>query len=142
MLQYLVKPCVRGFSEMPNDHEFDSGELSLVVDDYNPGCDCFLFPCCYKRLTLTAKVTPFLTPQSPCNQTFTSPLLVSQRTLQSLCENIISLTCYLSHHPGSFALLICSVHHPMHSYVIYLIHPYQAYHAHQTAIPTVNCCFA
>ncbi|KAL3157951.1 hypothetical protein ABBQ32_012351 [Trebouxia sp. C0010 RCD-2024] len=53
--EYLVKPCVRGFGELPNDHEFDAGELSLVVDDYNPGCNCLCFPCCYKRLTLTAK---------------------------------------------------------------------------------------
>lgn len=60
VLQYLIKPCVRGFGEMPNDHEFDSGELSVIVDDYNPGCNCLIFPCCYKRLTLTAKVTPFL----------------------------------------------------------------------------------
>ena len=43
---------------MPTDHEFNAGELSLVVDDYNPGCDCFCLPGCYKRLTLTAKVQP------------------------------------------------------------------------------------
>ncbi|DBA82803.1 hypothetical protein WJX77_009020 [Trebouxia sp. C0004] len=53
--EYLVKPCVRGFAEMPTDNEFSAGELSLIVDDYNPGCDCLCLPGCYKRLTLTAK---------------------------------------------------------------------------------------
>ena len=53
----MVKPCVRGFGELPPDNEFDAGELSLAVDDYNPGCASFMcFPCCYNRLTLTCKV--------------------------------------------------------------------------------------
>lgn len=60
LLQYLVKPCVRGFAEMPTDHEFGAGDLSLVVDDYNPGCDCLCLPGCFKRLTLTAKVAVLL----------------------------------------------------------------------------------
>ena len=56
-LQYMVKPCVRGFGELPSDNEYDAGELSLAVDDYNPGCASFMcFPCCYNRLTLTCKV--------------------------------------------------------------------------------------
>ena len=55
-LQYLIKPCVRGFSEMPTDNEFNSGDLALIVDDYNPGCACPCLPTCFKRLTLTAKV--------------------------------------------------------------------------------------
>ena len=77
VLQYLIKPCVRGFGEMPTDHEFDAGELSVIVDDYNPGCNCLLLPCCYKRLTLTAKVTPFSAPAlgnqpaQPLNPEFT-----------------------------------------------------------------------
>lgn len=55
-MQYLIKPCVRGFSEMPTDNEFNSGDLALIVDDYNPGCGCPCLPACFKRLTLTAKV--------------------------------------------------------------------------------------
>ena len=57
----MVKPCVRGFGELPSDNEFDAGELSLAVDDYNPGCASFMcFPCCYNRLTLTCKVRTVL----------------------------------------------------------------------------------
>ena len=55
MLQYVVKPCVRGFGEIPTDQEFDNGEMTLVLDDCNPGTSCCL-PGYYKRLTVTAKV--------------------------------------------------------------------------------------
>lgn len=52
---------------MPTDNEFSAGELSLIVDDYNPGCDCLCLPGCYKRLTLTAKVIlPLQVDQLPC----------------------------------------------------------------------------
>ncbi len=51
---------------MPTDNEYSAGELSLIVDDYNPGCDCLCLPGCYKRLTLTAKVILYLD-QLPCS---------------------------------------------------------------------------
>ena len=51
---------------MPTDNEYSAGELSLIVDDYNPGCDCLCLPGCYKRLTLTAKVILHLD-QLPCS---------------------------------------------------------------------------
>ena len=55
-MQYVVKACVRGFSEIPTDAEFDSGDLSLVMDDFNPGRGCACVPGCFKRLTVNAKV--------------------------------------------------------------------------------------
>jgi len=60
VLQYLVKPCVRDFGEIPTDHEFDNGEVTLVMDDCNPGTRCLCLPGFYKRLTITAKVKTFL----------------------------------------------------------------------------------
>lgn len=57
LLQYVVKPCVRGFSEIPTDVEFESGDLSLVMDDHNPGRGCWCLPGYFKRLTVNAKVT-------------------------------------------------------------------------------------
>ncbi|KAA6419767.1 MAG: hypothetical protein FRX49_10300 [Trebouxia sp. A1-2] len=53
--EYTVKPCVRDFGEIPTDHEFDNGELTLVMDDCNPGTRCLCLPGFYKRLTITAK---------------------------------------------------------------------------------------
>ena len=47
---------MRGFSEIPTDAEFDSGELSLVMDDHNPGRSCWCLPGYFKRLTVNAKV--------------------------------------------------------------------------------------
>jgi hypothetical protein len=56
-VQYLVKPCVRGFGEMPTDAEYDAGELSLAVDDFAMGCKfCMFWPGCFAKLTVTAKV--------------------------------------------------------------------------------------
>jgi len=60
VLQYIVKPCVRDFGEIPTDHEFDNGEVTLVMDDCNPGTRCLCLPGFYKRLTITAKVKTFL----------------------------------------------------------------------------------
>jgi len=60
VLQYVVKPCVRDFGEIPTDHEFDNGEVTLVMDDCNPGTRCLCLPGFYKRLTITAKVKTFL----------------------------------------------------------------------------------
>ena len=60
VLQYNVKPCVRDFGEIPTDHEFDNGEVTLVMDDCNPGTRCLCLPGFYKRLTITAKVKTFL----------------------------------------------------------------------------------
>ena len=56
VMQYEVKPCVRGFGEIPTDQEFDNGDLTLVMDDANPGRSCICCPGYYKRLTITAKV--------------------------------------------------------------------------------------
>ncbi|KAL0053054.1 hypothetical protein WJX82_000208 [Trebouxia sp. C0006] len=53
--EYAVKPCVRDFGEIPTDHEFDNGEVTLVMDDCNPGTRCLCLPGYYKRLTITAK---------------------------------------------------------------------------------------
>lgn len=55
-MQYVIKACVRGFSEIPTDAEFESGDLSLVMDDFNPGHGCPCLPGCFKRLTVNAKV--------------------------------------------------------------------------------------
>ena len=55
-MQYVVKACVRGFSEIPTDAEFESGDLSLVMDDFNPGRGCSCVPGYFKRLTVNAKV--------------------------------------------------------------------------------------
>lgn len=55
-MQYVVKACVRGFSEIPTDVEFESGDLSLVMDDFNPGHGCVCLPGYFKRLTVNAKV--------------------------------------------------------------------------------------
>jgi len=60
VLQYIVKPCVRDFGKIPTDHEFDNGEVTLVMDDCNPGTRCLCLPGFYKRLTITAKVKTFL----------------------------------------------------------------------------------
>ena len=60
VLQYMVKPCVRDFGEIPTDHEFDNGEVTLVMDDCNPGTRCLCLPGFYKRLTITAKVKTYL----------------------------------------------------------------------------------
>ena len=56
IMQYVVKACVRGFSEIPTDAEFESGDLSLVMDDFNPGRGCTCVPGYFKRLTVNAKV--------------------------------------------------------------------------------------
>lgn len=56
IMQYVIKACVRGFSEIPTDVEFESGDLSLVMDDFNPGHGCACLPGYFKRLTVNAKV--------------------------------------------------------------------------------------
>ncbi len=47
---------MRDFGEIPTDHEFENGELTLVMDDCNPGTSCMCLPGYFKRLTVTAKV--------------------------------------------------------------------------------------
>ena len=47
---------MRDFGEIPTDHEFDNGDLTLVMDDCNPGASCMCLPGYFKRLTVTAKV--------------------------------------------------------------------------------------
>ncbi len=83
---------------MPTDNEFNAGELSLVVDDYNPGCDCLCLPGCYKRLTLTAKVALWHERKScfsfKSSALFHSRLLHFDATLDS----------------GPSMLRVCSVH--------------------------------
>ena len=98
VLQYIVKPCVRDFGEIPTDHEFDNGEVTLVMDDCNPGTRCLCVPGFYKRLTITAKVKTVLysavrSSVSACCQCV---LLVKRRK----AHHIISLkflTCKLSY---------------------------------------------
>ena len=79
IMQYVVKACVRGFSEIPTDTEFENGDLSLVMDDFNPGRGCACLPGYFKRLTVNAKVNK---PQA------TAPLV------SAICSNICGL-CYV-----------------------------------------------
>lgn len=62
--EYIVKPCVRGFSEIPTDAEFESGDVFLIMDDFNPGRGCLCLPGYFKRLTVNAKVYMSANPSS------------------------------------------------------------------------------
>ena len=88
---------------MPTDHEFSAGELSLIVDDYNPGCDCLCLPGCYKRLTLTAKVMLQVDSLPCCLDKFKQLMLIKLLSMTpTLCCQAVAIDQLVSVKPQGF----------------------------------------